>query len=107
MVKTLVPTETGRILSTCSVLQVASAAAQFEQARSADKDQGEATVLKWPLEGVLVGQKYFIATLGTVFVSKLRRYIKKKYQKRWIKISPIQSRNVLDFLTEIVLNKRK
>ena len=81
MVKKLVPTETGRILSTCSVLQVAYAAAQFEQARSADKDQGEATVLKWPLEGVLVGQKYFIVTLSTVFVSKLRRYVKKIPEK--------------------------
>ena len=28
--------------------------------RPGDKDQGDPTVLKWPLESVLVGQKYFI-----------------------------------------------
>ena len=44
-------------LTTCAVLQDASAPAQFQRARSGDKDQGEPTVLKWPLESVLVGQK--------------------------------------------------
>ena len=36
---------TGEILSTCAVLQDAFAPAQFERARSGDKDQGEPTVL--------------------------------------------------------------
>ena len=66
------------MLSTCAVLQDAYAPAQFEQVRSGDKGQGEPTVLKWRLESVFIGQKYFIATLSAMFVSKLRRYDKKK-----------------------------
>ena len=38
-------TYTGQMLPTCAVLQDASAPAQFERARSGDKDQGEETVL--------------------------------------------------------------
>ena len=87
------------MLSTCVVLQDASAPAQFEPARSGDKDQGES------LERVLVGQKYLTATLSAVFVSKLRRHVQ-KFQKRWIKKSSMQSRNVHDFLTEVVLYKQ-
>ena len=41
-----------------------------------------------------------------MFVSKLRRYVKKS-QKRWIKKSSVLSRNEDDFLTEIVLDKKK
>ena len=66
------PPSTGQILSTCVVFQDASAPAQFKRARSGDKDEGESTVLKWPLESVLVGEKYFVATFSTVFVSRLR-----------------------------------
>ena len=51
------PPCTGQVLSTCAVLQDASAPAQFERAQSGDKDQGEPTVLKWPLESMLGGQK--------------------------------------------------
>ena len=57
-------------------------------------------------ESVLVRQKYFIATLSAVFILKLRRCFKKS-QKRWINNSSMQSRNVHDFLTEIVLFKQK
>ena len=49
------PPSTEPILTTCAVLQDASAPAQFERALYGDKDQGEPTVLKWPLGGVLVG----------------------------------------------------
>ena len=65
------PPCTGRILTTCPVSQDASTPAQFERARSGDRDQGEPTVLKWPFKSVLVGQNYFIATLRAVFGSKL------------------------------------
>ena len=47
-----------------------------------------------------------IATLSAVLVSKVRKYFKKS-QKRWIMDSTMQSRNVHDFLTEIVLYKQK
>ena len=59
------PPCTRQILSiaTCSILQDASAPVQFKRTRSGDKEQGESTVLKQLLESVLVGEKYFIATL--------------------------------------------
>lgn len=81
-------------------------ATPLERSRSGHKDQGEPTGLRWRLESVLVGQKYFIATLSAVFVSKLRRYVKKS-QKRWIKESSMQPRKVHDFLSEIMLYKLK
>ena len=56
------------ILTTCAVLQDASAPAQFQLAFSRNKDQGEPTILKWPLESKLVGQKSFMATFNSVFV---------------------------------------
>ena len=62
------PPSTEPILATCAVLQDASAPAQYQRSLSGDKDQGEPTVLKWPLESVLVGQKSFIATFNSVFV---------------------------------------
>ena len=101
----ITPLHRTEILSLCAVLQDASPA-QFERACSGDKDEGEPTVLKWPLESVLVGQNHFIATLSAVFVSKLRKYVQKS-QKKWINKSYMQSRNVHDFLTEIVLYKQK
>ena len=76
---------------------------QFELTRCVNKDRKEPTVLKWTLESVLVGQKYFIATLSAVFVLKIRQ----KSQKRWIKKSSMQSRNVDDFFPEIVFYKQK
>ena len=53
------PPSTEPILTACPVLQDASSPAQFQRALSGDKDQGEPTVLKWPLESVLVRQKSF------------------------------------------------
>ena len=46
---------TEQILSTCAILQDASAPAQFERVRSGDKNQEEPTVSKLPLESVLEG----------------------------------------------------
>ena len=100
------PPYTGQILSTCEILHDASAPVQFNRARSEDKNQEEPTVLSQPhfqglsssqplvgrrktlgarlLERVLVGQKYFIATLSALSVpAKVRRYVQKS-QKRWI-----------------------
>lgn len=60
----------------------------------------------WRLGSVLVRQKYVIATLSAVFVSRLRRYVKKS-QKRWIKESSMQPRKLHDFLSEIMSYKLK
>ena len=75
--KTEFPPCTGQIPSTCAVLQDACAPMLRERARSVVRsghdDQGEAIVLKRPLESVLVELKDFRASVSTVFVSKLRR----------------------------------
>jgi len=71
------PPCTGQIPSTCAVLQDACAPMLLERARSVVRsghdDQGEAIVLEWPLESVLVELKDFRASFSAVFVSKLRR----------------------------------
>ena len=58
---------TGQILTTCAVLQDASAPAQFERARSpacsGDEDQGEQTPLERPVRSVLVGLEDSIGPL--------------------------------------------
>ena len=67
-----VPPCTGQIPSTCAVLQDACAPMLLERVRSGHDEQGEAIVLKRPLESVLVELKDFRASFSTVFVSKLR-----------------------------------
>ena len=44
-----------------------------------DKDQGEATVLEWPLKSVVVGEKYFYRNRGALLkAEKIRQNSQKK-----------------------------
>ena len=90
------------ILSTCAVLQDASAPAQLKRALSGNKNQGEPTFF------TLVTRKR--ARRANEFHRKLKRGVlkaerirKKNSTKIWINKSSVQLRNLHDFLTEIVL----
>ena len=88
------PLCTGQILSKYVSIQDASDPAQFERARSWDKDQESQRV------------QVFYRNLERGVLLKVGRCLKTR-RKRWIKKSSMQPRNVQSFLPEIVSYKQK
>ena len=124
------PPCTGQILPTCKILHDASAPAQFDRARSGDKDQGEPTVLSQHrfqglssfrplvgrrktlrarlLESVLVGQRSILSQPWPRCSSPQSWEDTSKNPRKDGSIkSSMQSRNEHDFFTKIVLQKHK